>query len=190
MKKTLCAKTILLILSVLLLVTNISFANPSTKLYRNQQWQFSIMLPAEFEYVASRGPNVIMNSANKSHPVSKASINIVAKLLPDVDYGTEMDMLKAIYDAHRSANSLNQNMQLISGNILQIPNHKVLAEHWLTKYTYPDETFYLRSYMFTILCGRKAYTINCAATPDYFFSMYSTKFTNTISSFVDETGWY
>ena len=69
-------------------------------------------------------------------------------------------------------------------------NHIILAEHVLTKYSYPDETFYLRSYMFTIVCGKKVYTITYAADPQYFFSMYDKKFINSISSFVDETGWY
>ncbi len=148
------------------------------------------MLPAEFEYVTARGPNVVMNSANKSHPVSKASINIIAKLLPEANYGTETDLLKAIYETHLLAFNSNENVQLISSNILQIPNHKVLAEHVLTKYTYPDETFYLRGYMFTVVCGEKMYTISYAADPNYFFTLYDKKFIESISSFVDETGWY
>ena len=66
-------KIFLLFTGILLFIANIGFASTPTKLYRNQQWQFSVKIPAEFEYVASRGPNVIMTSANKSHLVSKAS---------------------------------------------------------------------------------------------------------------------
>ncbi len=183
-------KKIFLIVITLLVIANAGLANASTKLYRNQQWQFSINLPTEFEYVASRGPNVVMNSANKSHLVSKASINIIAKMLPEADYGTEMDILKTIQKINHSTFNSSGNMQLIASNFLQIPNHIILAEHVLTKYTYPDETFYLRSYMFTIVCGKKVYTITYAADPQYFFSMYDKKFINSISSFVDETGWY
>ena len=183
-------KIFLLFTGILLFIANIGFASTPTKLYRNQQWQFSVQIPVEFEYVASRGPNVIMTSANKSHLVSKASINIIAKLLPEADYGTEMDILKTISEMNHETYNSNKNMQLVSSNYLQIPNHVVLAEHVLTKYTYPDETFYLRSYMFTIVCGRKVFTLTYAADPYYFFTMYDKKFINSLSSFVDETGWY
>lgn len=182
------SRIIIFIVSFILLVNNIGFAETKTKLYRNQDWQFSIKIPVEFEYMESRGPNVIMNSKIINDD-SRASINIIAKLIDNEFNFSEIELLQYLQEGRKNAYKNHPNMKLIDSKIFDIPNHKILGEHWLTRHTYPKETFYLESFLFTILCGQKFYTITYAVEPAK-LEFYNNKFLESISSFVDETGWY
>lgn len=151
------------------------------KLYRNEEYQFSIKIPYEFQYRTPRGPNVKMLAGD----TSGANMNIIIKPIPIKD--SDEIFLKEILNiqkAQRPASTF-----VINEGITDINNIKAAWTFSMNKYKNPKSDFTLALLSYQFITNYKYYCITYCASPDTYI-LYEPLYIDSISSFVDETGWY
>ncbi len=172
-------KTIFSTLLLSIFLSSVSFA----QLYRNTEYQFSLLIPDYMEYRTPRGPNVKMTASAKS---GAPNMNIIVK--PNLEFAFSNDEnlsnILALNQAYES-----DTRHLLNYGIIDIPEHRVLCTIWNIKYTYPNNTFYMTAYVFEFVSNYKYYCISYFFNPETAL-MHEEMVKRSIGSFVDETGWY
>ncbi len=172
-------KTLFCTLLLSISLSTVSFA----QLYRNTEYQFSLEIPDYMEYRTPRGPNVIMSAFAES---GAPNMNIIVK--PNMNFAcSDDDILYGMFERNQQYES--GSLHLLQYGIIDIPEHRVLCTIWTKKYTYPNDTFYLTCYMFEFVTNYKYYCISYFIQPGTEL-MHESMITQSIGSFVDETGWY
>lgn len=177
MKRIIC-----LVMLMLLAFTSIGVA-AEMKLYRNRDWQFRIEIPADFAYRTPKGPNVVVSAAADDG----ANMNVIVKKFPLQKDG-DAELLQEIFAMQR-----NEYPELFKGYIdsgmtmvERTPVHWYIAD---VEYRYPDTQFVLRCFGCSLLRNYKYYNISYSCYPQL-FEQYRQVFIDSLSSFVDETGFY
>ncbi len=152
------------------------------KLYRNKEYQFSIEVPDYLTYQPPRGPNVKMLAG-----IKEFSMNIVIRPVPEIE--SSNDGILAEIHAADIRSSSERNTQILEADIINIPNIRVLYECYVTRYDYPQMTFFLTGYSFQFIKHHRLYCISYFVEPGK-ENLYKKTIFNSIGSFVDETGWY
>lgn len=154
------------------------------KLYRNQEYQFSLDIPTSMDIIKSRGPNIKMTA---STPNADFIMSILVKNSPTIKEADD-DFLMWLHQD--SLNQMNSDYyKFINCDIINIPNHKVLVQLWTAKHTYPSMTFYQDVIMFHFVTNYKYFLITYYANQGE-LKKYMPIVEHSIGSFVDETGWY
>ena len=175
-------RKIIFLTSLLLIFITSTVIAAELKLYRNQEYQFSIEIPFEFSYVTPRGPNVKMSASNQE---GSANMNIIIK--PSPFKNLDELSLKEIATIQKSM--FTKDTLLIDEGSTAINN---IPAYWfltLNHYKYPNSEFYLASLQFQFVTNYKYYYISYFSQPELYLD-YKNTFVNSVSSFVDETGWY
>ncbi len=177
-------KKILLCLCVLFsIVLNCAYAAPVTKLYRNRDYQFSLNIPSDMTYRQPRGPNVKMSATT---PSADLLMNIIVKPTGGFKFFDD-EILRELHNIHVA--NASTNMIYLDHKIINIPGHRVLLEKARCHYVYPNNDFWLDTYMFTLASNFKFYQISYLAPIDKIPYQVNT-IMQSVESFVDETGWY
>lgn len=170
-----------IVLLVIFFTAFLSMASAAnTKLYRNTPWQFRIELPSDWEYTKTKGPNVVMNAMSKNIE----GMNIVVKPMPDIAEANE-DLLNFIFEYQEYPS----NITIIGKSIIDVSPHKVLAYSSIIHFKYPRSEFYNYNLTFQIVTHEKHYIISYFCHPEN-AKDFQPIVLKSISSFVDETGWY
>ena len=174
-------KIFALIIMILVCISSVVYAT-DMKLYRNREWQFRIDIPASFEYSTPKSPNTLM----MAHGNNRSSINIVAKKMPIKEASAED--LTELANAQREANPV-LDKSIISSGITYVNNSPA---HWAlynTEYRTPTDEFKLTILMFQFVKNYKYYAVSYGIVPEL-YTQTQPIFMQSISSFVDETGFY
>lgn len=157
----------------------------SGKLYRNRDWQFSIYVPVNFEYVVPRGPNTKMQAMDKYGN----SMSIVVKQVPVLTDAQSDDLVVGQLNEFVNYSKQRNGRIVLEAGIIDVSNHKAI--YLVTENIFKGTNIKVRyfGYSFYLITMGKEYTIMYSTLPQM-AEQYKPIFIKSISSFVDETGWY